>query len=287
MNDLPIKIGEKVKKLRVIRGMTQSALAGDFMTRNMLSRIENGAALPSIPTICYLSERLSINPGYFFSENADFFEMKCDVLRPRMRELFSAREYSALYALYRTEFQGETDDELAFFLSHASLFEAKRLFRSGKLLSAEEELKHTELFLQKTSYPTESLRAECILLSAVIENVAAPRLALDETLYRSFADPAVDREFFAYLTEDTTYPYTVEIFRRHLQARSLMKKMNFSEALSILESLEDERASGDISTFFLFRIYTDIETCHKETRSFEAAYRYSTRRMALLSSFRT
>ena len=39
-------IGEKIKRLRLQRNMTQSDLAGDQITRNMLSRVENGAALP-------------------------------------------------------------------------------------------------------------------------------------------------------------------------------------------------------------------------------------------------
>ncbi len=287
MNDLSCKIGKKVKKLRVARGMTQSALAGDYMTRNMLSRIENGAALPSLPTVCYLADRLSINAGYFFSDNADFFEMKRDVLLPKMRELFKARDFSALYLLYRTEFSGECDDEIAFFLSHASLYEAKRLFRAGNLLSAGEELRAAESFLQKTGYPTEDLRAELLLYSAVIENVAAPRLALDDEAYRSFADPTVDREFFAYITEDAAYPYTTSFYERHLSARAWMKKGAFSDALAVLNALEDEKSESNLSSFLLFRIYSDIEVCHKELRNFEAAYRYATRRMSLLSSFRT
>ena len=42
------KIGEKIKALRISKRMTQSELAGDQITRNMLSLIENGSALPSL-----------------------------------------------------------------------------------------------------------------------------------------------------------------------------------------------------------------------------------------------
>ncbi len=37
-------IGEKIKKIRTAKLMTQSELAGSEITRNMLSRIENGFA---------------------------------------------------------------------------------------------------------------------------------------------------------------------------------------------------------------------------------------------------
>ena len=48
-------IGKKIKELRSAKLMTQTELAGHEITRNMLSRIENGAALPSIGTVIYLA----------------------------------------------------------------------------------------------------------------------------------------------------------------------------------------------------------------------------------------
>lgn len=44
-------IGKKIREIRTEKLMTQSQLAGDEITRNMLSRIENGAALPSLGTV--------------------------------------------------------------------------------------------------------------------------------------------------------------------------------------------------------------------------------------------
>ena len=66
-----MKIGEKIKKLRTAKLMTQSELAGSEITRNMLSRIENGAALPSLGTILYIASRLNVSPGFLISEGSD------------------------------------------------------------------------------------------------------------------------------------------------------------------------------------------------------------------------
>ena len=52
-----MQIGEKIKTLRQAKLMTQSELAGTQITRNMLSSIEHGTALPSLPTALYLAER--------------------------------------------------------------------------------------------------------------------------------------------------------------------------------------------------------------------------------------
>ena len=62
-------IGEKIRSLRIRRGLTQKQLAGDKITRNMLSRIENGAALPSLSSLLYIAERLDVSPAYFFEDN--------------------------------------------------------------------------------------------------------------------------------------------------------------------------------------------------------------------------
>lgn len=41
-----MNLGEKLKQLRRLRGVTQKELAGNFLTRNMLSQIERGVAMP-------------------------------------------------------------------------------------------------------------------------------------------------------------------------------------------------------------------------------------------------
>ena len=64
-----MNIGKKIRSLRMQRGMTQRELAGDMITRNMLSSIENGAAMPSISSLLYIAERLDVSPAYFFDDS--------------------------------------------------------------------------------------------------------------------------------------------------------------------------------------------------------------------------
>ena len=45
-----MELGEKLRLTRLEAGLSQRALCGDEITRNMLSRIENGAARPSMKT---------------------------------------------------------------------------------------------------------------------------------------------------------------------------------------------------------------------------------------------
>ena len=47
-------IGRIIKEARLAKKMTQAEVVGDFITRNMLSQIESGSAMPSVKTLDYL-----------------------------------------------------------------------------------------------------------------------------------------------------------------------------------------------------------------------------------------
>ena len=55
------EIGRIIKEARLAKKLTQSQVVGDFITRNMLSQIESGTAIPSIKTLEYLSKKLDIS----------------------------------------------------------------------------------------------------------------------------------------------------------------------------------------------------------------------------------
>ena len=61
-------LGEKIRSARIERGMTQKELVGDQITRNMLSRIENDSAMPSMRTLEYIAARLDLPAGYFMAD---------------------------------------------------------------------------------------------------------------------------------------------------------------------------------------------------------------------------
>lgn len=53
-------IGRIIKEARLAKKMTQNEVVGDFITRNMLSQIESGTAMPSVKTLEYLCKVLDI-----------------------------------------------------------------------------------------------------------------------------------------------------------------------------------------------------------------------------------
>lgn len=66
-----LTLGKKIKKARLDLRLTQQDVAGNFITRNMLSKIESDVATPSIKTIKYLAERLNKPISYFLNNEYD------------------------------------------------------------------------------------------------------------------------------------------------------------------------------------------------------------------------
>jgi transcriptional regulator with XRE-family HTH domain len=60
-----LKLGQRIREIRLNKKLTQSDVVGDYMTRNMLSKIENGSAAPSVKTLEFLAGALDVPVSYF------------------------------------------------------------------------------------------------------------------------------------------------------------------------------------------------------------------------------
>jgi transcriptional regulator with XRE-family HTH domain len=66
------RIGSRVKGLRKESGLTQKSLAeAAELSPGLLSRIENGLTMPSIPTLQIISNTLKADIGYFFQDGEE------------------------------------------------------------------------------------------------------------------------------------------------------------------------------------------------------------------------
>ncbi|TSI05252.1 helix-turn-helix domain-containing protein [Lysinibacillus sp. BW-2-10] len=65
MNDL----GKRIRKLRREKNLTLAELAGERLTKGMLSLIENGKAQPSIESLHYIAERIGVEVSTLLNDN--------------------------------------------------------------------------------------------------------------------------------------------------------------------------------------------------------------------------
>jgi tetratricopeptide (TPR) repeat protein len=59
-----LRLGERLRQLRVAGGMTQAELAGDRFSKEYVSQIERGKTKPTAETIRWLADRLGVDAGY-------------------------------------------------------------------------------------------------------------------------------------------------------------------------------------------------------------------------------
>jgi tetratricopeptide (TPR) repeat protein len=59
-----LRLGERLRQLRVASGMTQTDLAGDRFSKEYVSQIERGKTRPTVETIQWLAERLGVDAGF-------------------------------------------------------------------------------------------------------------------------------------------------------------------------------------------------------------------------------
>ena len=278
-------LGEKIKKLRKTRGLTQSELVGDTVTRNMLSSIENGKASPSLETLIKIADRLSVSVSYLISEEDDFvfYEKKRKI--SQIYRAYSARNYPACINLINSI--EDKDNELNYLLAASHLELGKKEVAHGSLVKASKNLEAAIEYSAQTLISTDNLEAQASMYLSIAKNVQSPLLEFDSQKYVGFLVNAVDYEFFKYLTLDFSYSFENAVFSLHLESKKLMQERNYNEAIKRLLNATEISKKEDFNAFVIFGIYTDLEYCYKQLYNFEKAYLYSTKRMTLLESFKT
>lgn len=277
-----MKIGEKIRAERKKANLTQKELAGDEITRNMLSRIESGDALPSLSTLFYLAKRLSLPAAYFVSEDeTPFLYHKQKVLPFIWEAIQSSRMEDALSLCLSVEM----DDELSYLAALCAVHCGERALKNGNLKSAKEFFEQAEVLSFQTKIPTEHLKALILLYGAIAQNIASPQLVFNKNAYLESANNVVDSDLYHFISEDMEYTYMHPLYAKHMTAKRHMQTRNWKDALMIFKELEDLKGTPQINAFMLFRLYADMEICYRELQDYENAYRYSNKRMHQISAF--
>ena len=278
-------LDEKIRSARQARGITQSQLAGDRLTRNMISRIETGTANPSLDTIKYLAANHSLPVSYLLSEDDDllFYEKKEKI--SVIYSAYIAKDYS--YCIEKIDSLSGIDDELAYILV-VSLFErGKQNVIRGALRSAGEDFKRAEKTADLTALSTVHITSVMKMYKSIASNIQAPLLEFDDGEYMDGLYATFDCDMYRYLIQDYDYEFKDESIRLHAIAKKLIRERRYSDAVTkLLEASEKVASKGD-NSFVVFGIYADLEQCYKQLFDFENAYRYATKRMSMLEGFKT
>ena len=278
-------LGEKIKLARQAKKITQSELAGDTVTRNMVSRIETGTANPSLDTIKHLAQRLSVPVSYLLSEDDDllFYEKK-----EKMAAIYTAyktKDYS--YCIEKIDSLSGLDNELAFILANSLLERGKLNLARGSLQSAMKDFRRTEEIIGLTVLDTLHISTVLKMYKSIASNIQAPLLEFNDAEYASGLHNSFDYDMYRYLVQDYDYEFKNDSMRYHAMAKKLIRERKYSDAVPRLLQACEKMAAQGYNSFVLFSVYTDLEQCYKQLFDFENAYRYASKRMSMLEGFKT
>lgn len=278
-------LGEKIKKARRMNRITQQRLAKDKITRNMISRIENGLANPSLETIKYIAEELSLPVSYFLSEDDDLLFYEKNEKIGAIYRAYQAKEYE--YCIKKIKSLSGIDNELAFLLATCEYELGREKLLSGSLAGALKCFREAEKHCEETVIDTGYIKATLPLYISIASNVRAPLLEFDDNEYVAGLYKIFDYELYKYVTLDYNHKFTSPLIMHHVKAKSKIKDRDYQAAVNILTEAEDMAKNHGYNAFIMFGIYTDLENCYKELYNFEKAYLYSTKRMSMLEGFKT
>lgn len=162
------ELGRRIKEARIAKKMTQSQVVGNFITRNMLSQIENGNALPSVPTLEYLAEVLDLPDILDFSSLSSHGAPKelsqaekVTAALEAAKTAARAGDWAAIAAM-EDSYPEELADEFQALLARAYLALAKN--NQSEPAAAAAFLSKAAAIADQGLYANASLKAEAVIL---------------------------------------------------------------------------------------------------------------------------
>ncbi len=284
-------LGQKLKQTRIARGMTQSQVVGDRITRNMLSQIENDLASPSVGTLEYLASVLNVRLSWLLADEQEEAEVR---RTQRLRELLKRGEYAACLDLAP---EHAPDDEQALALATAAAqcaqraLEAERfdtarhLARQGLLWNAGSIYESAELTLQ-----LQALLARCAQHAGPGQEASAfsdyqqsyaaqpARVRYHLAMARHQLERGKTADAEAELRAISVPPEENRTEYRILQARIAAGSGRFTEAMTALRRAE---ASGPLPKILERELLQTMELAARELQDYKTAYECAARQLKL------
>lgn len=291
-----MNIGERIRELRISKLMTQADLAGDHITRNMLSCIENGSANPSLSTIVYIAGRLGVPAGFLLAEQGDEMAYRKMSNLSNIKKAYTTGDVQSCRSLCLSGCP-EPDDEISLLLTNCDTGIAVEEFWSGRLRSSCRFFDEALSYAEKTIYSTDAIEAEIRVYFRYMERISHTLYSdlLDEEKALSVKSNTVLSQYLdaLYALDDSDVSVAEQLidqltnsgensfFKAHLQNKLLMIDKNYKQAQKALQQLLQD-SSTPLNMIELYTVLEDLEICCRENEDYKSAYRYANEKVELL-----
>ena len=288
------RIGEKLKRLRISRGLTQRELSEGIVSRNMLSMIESGNALPSIETLLMISDVLSIPAGYFFADEAEEkMYSKRDVITT-VYQLMSEKRFAD--AIDICEPYANSDGEMCLCAAICHLYTGVEYLDKFMVASAQVHITKALGFAEMVPSYGKNIIEICEFIMFLAENVSKDSIPDNYFNTIDFDKSSIPASYIVYLKaykalKDGDPECASAIARSgllsgfralHIRGAVLMATGDYNGATRVF----DLALSSDDGGFYSkYKLLCDLEFCRKNAGDFEAAYELSTSRMEMIGMF--
>lgn len=291
-------LGQKIKEARLERNMTQKDVVGDYITRNMLSKIENDSATPSVKTLEYLASALGLPAGYFMSDTGgdELTPEAVDHARAAYRD---GDPQTALELLDGVNIDGSGyADEVQLLKAYASYGLAKQKLEDGLSSMAQSLAEDAVYYNDNSMYFSPAFKTEVLLF------IAKCRLAIGDGFEEAIQDyheayrkqglgemyRLMMTDYFIHLGDtDAAADQMSQIMKISssyepeylmLKAKLELRRSNYETAVEQLRQAE-ELSEGSTSNQFMSGLYAMLEECYKELDDFKMAYHYATKQLQM------
>ena len=161
-----LRLGERLRQLRVAAGLTQSELAGERFSKEYVSQIERGKTRPTRETIDWLAERLGVDAGFLANGVSTDERGRLDAALSRAEAMLEAFENQEAHDEFERLLPGVRATGVAELELRALTGQAKAKMRLGDHRAALEQLGRARELVESGSF-SDVERAEVYFVLAV------------------------------------------------------------------------------------------------------------------------
>jgi tetratricopeptide (TPR) repeat protein len=262
LGEASLRLGERLRQLRVAAGMTQSELAGDRFSKEYVSQIERSKTRPTRETIEWLAARLGVDPGFLANGVSGAERARVDAALAQAEALLEARRNpEAIDAFERTR-PAVAATGLVEFEVRAIAGEATARMREGEVREAIALLERARQLSEAPSF-SDVERADVLFRLGV----ARYKLSSVQSALNLF-DAALELAERGGLPSDhlrsNIFAWRSRCYRRRRDLEAAREDVE--RALELAEGLNDRHTTADV--FFQASIIADRDGHWVAARSY-------------------
>src|SRR6266511_221915 len=248
-----LRLGERLRQLRVAAGLTQTDLAGDRFSKEYVSQIERGKTRPTRETIQWLAERLGVDPGFLANGVSADERGRVDAALARADALLEARRNDEALQ----EFEDVRDAVLATGLPE---LEARALSGEATVRMRLGEVREAITLLERARALSESSTFSDVERADILFRLGVARFKLNSVqtaiaLFDEALTVAERSEIPSDQLRSNILAWRSRCYRRRRDLEAAREDVE--RALELAESLNDTRTAADV--YFQASIIADRE----------------------------